>query len=333
MAARFFSITAKDPGVLLGGHGEVTLTVTNVSGRPIRGQVWLNALGETHKDWLTVIGETEKDFGVDETHSFTVQIQVPSGTVEGTYTLRPVVASFQRPNDEFDEGQMIAFQVPKAPAPEGFKWWPLIAVAAAILLVGGGVTLWLILSGSAVEIPNVVGLPVDQAMQALTDVDLSPSESGRELTASADQLPQGVESFPPAPGTVLRMEPQAGTEVEKQSRVELVLEADAKLVPDLARSSLEQAVAALQSRGLKLGGVDKVSTTDNALVGKVGKQDPAPDSRVLEGSEVAVWLCNKRDRRWNAVFSRADIAILENHRNLVRDNELLQHITPLPPNQ
>lgn len=320
MAAKFFSITAKDPGILLEGQGEVTITVTNVSGRPIRGQVWLNALGETRKEWLTIVGETERDFGVDETHSFTVRIRVPAGTLEGTYTFRPVVASFKRPNEEFDEGQMIAFQLPKVTEQGGFNWWPLIATAAAVVLIGAGAAWWIL--SSKVELPDVVGMQVADAMTLLVEAGVNPAEVGRELTESAELLPAGITVFPPAPGTVLRMNPPAGQEVEKGSTVELVLEAEAVLVPPLLEKTLQQAVQALQQSGLKLVSLGSVATNRDDLVGKVGRQDPASGARVLSGSDVQLSIYFKRRWNWDSVLTPGDISILENHSTVIRDQAL-----------
>ncbi len=332
MAAKFFSITAKDPGILTDGLGEVTLTVTNVSGHPIRGQVWLSALGETQKDWLSIDGETEKDFGIDETHSFTVKIRAPASTPEGTYTFRPVVASFQRPNEEFDEGQMIAFQVPKVEEPVGFNWWPVIAVIAGLVLVGGAVAVWMMRSGSTVMVPEVVGMPGPEAMQAITDAGLNPLERDREITASAANAPAGV-SFPPPPGTVLRVEPEQGAEVEQGSTVELTLEANARVVPKLSGNTLEQAVGALQRRGLKLGKLGTTGTTKDALVGKVDKQDPIPDKRVLDGTEVNLWLYHKRGIKWDKVLSNSEIRILQSQKTAILDSGLQGFIRAkhLPP--
>src|SRR2546423_14586926 len=73
--ARSFAITTTATDTLradANGHAQAVFTVTNTTGRPVRGLVKIRALGDTKREWVEIEGETERDFAAGATQQFTV---------------------------------------------------------------------------------------------------------------------------------------------------------------------------------------------------------------------------------------------------------------------
>lgn len=148
MPTRIFTITADDKPVALAGNStaDVSVTVTNTSGRPIRAQARVVALGNTAPGWLKIGGEVERDLAVGEARQFVVTFTIPAGTPAGKYSARLNVVSVKNPDDDFAEGPVISCEVTAAPAPppappkKAWLFWVLLA-----LILGGGLVGYLAL--------------------------------------------------------------------------------------------------------------------------------------------------------------------------------------------
>src|SRR5512147_3104174 len=123
--SRPFAITAAAETLELdaNGRGEVSFTVSNSSGRPLRGQAKGKALDSTKQEWLSVAGETERDFSANATQQISVQVTVPAGTPPGKYTFRLDVASAANPDEDYTEGPVVSIEVKATEAPaKAFPW-------------------------------------------------------------------------------------------------------------------------------------------------------------------------------------------------------------------
>lgn len=136
---RVFAITTSTPSIRLNaaGQGELTFTVSNALGRPVRGRAVVELEGATPREWLTLEGEPERDFPPDGTHQYTVKVNVPSGTPQGQHAFHLSVVNVANPDEEFTVGPSASFQVPlpQAPAPKKKLPLPWIALAAGLLLI------------------------------------------------------------------------------------------------------------------------------------------------------------------------------------------------------
>lgn len=136
---RVFAITTSTPSIRLNGmgQGELTFTVSNALGRPVRGRAVVEPEGATPKEWLTLEGEPERDFPPDGTHQYTVKVNVPSGTPQGQHAFHLSVVNVANPDEEFAVGPSASIQVPAPAAPVPKKKLPLpwIALAAGLLLI------------------------------------------------------------------------------------------------------------------------------------------------------------------------------------------------------
>ncbi|MCU1329015.1 MAG: Ricin lectin [Bryobacterales bacterium] len=157
--ARIFDVTPGSEAVHLNnaGTGEMPFTVTNVGSRPVRGRVRVVAQEPAKAAWLAIPAGDERDFPVGGTQQFRVAVKIPAGTSEATYSFRLDVISVDNPDEDFTRGPAVSIPVVLvAPAARPFPWW-ILAVMAAVLLVGG-FTVWYFASGK----PSPAKPPVTQ---------------------------------------------------------------------------------------------------------------------------------------------------------------------------
>jgi eukaryotic-like serine/threonine-protein kinase len=141
-----------------------------------------------------------------------------------------------------------------------------------------GTTVTLVVSRGKekIAVPDVVGSSREDAERTLQDAGLQVSASEEE---SDDQ----------EPGTVLRQDPAAGTQIAKGKTVSIVVaEAPAEVaVPGVIDATEEDAVQALEAAGFKVKlKRTPVETPDED--GLVTEQDPAPDTPRPKGSTVTI---------------------------------------------
>lgn len=134
-----------------------------------------------------------------------------------------------------------------------------------------------------ITVPDVVGLDRASAKTALQDDGLLAADGTYEYNDSVEA------------GNVIRTEPEAGTEVERKSKVTLIIsrgkEKIEATVPDLKNKTQEEAKAALEAANLTLGKVetsDKYS--DTVAEGKVMSQSYAYGKKLEAGSSVDIVL-------------------------------------------
>src|SRR5690606_1899341 len=126
-----------------------------------------------------------------------------------------------------------------------------------------------------VEMPDLVGM---SQQDALGEINRSGLARG-EITHEESEEPQG---------TVLSTDPEAGTEVEPGTKVNLVIaKASNKVeVPSLAGMNQDQASERLAELGLTLSA--QTQETDQATPGTAISQSPEAGSKVERGSTVTV---------------------------------------------
>src|SRR5262245_19826621 len=190
-------------------------------------------------------------------------VQPPVGLVgvtqeEATAMLSAVelgVEFVPQQDDNAPEGTVLGF-ADNGPNPEGYP-------------KGDAVRL-LVASDDKPEIPDLVGVPYEDAVAQLQGLGLTPQLEARE--------PRNGEQ----PGTVVSTDPEAGTEVEPGETVHVLVAIDEVQVPSVQGMSLDEARAALQAAGLDVG---RVCGPDD---GRIQFIVPGPGSRVDVGTEVLV---------------------------------------------
>lgn len=163
-------------------------------------------------------------------------------------------------------------RVAPLPPPPPSRLGPAIALAALIILALG-VLLYFLLRDGDTTIPAVAGQPAAVAQQRLTD-------AGLRVSLAQEQSDQTD------PGTAIRTDPPAGTEVDSDSTVVLVIDGQAGgTVPQVVGRTQAQATAALTQAGFE---VSAARVANDAAAGTVVEQAPPPGTPAATGSTVAL---------------------------------------------
>jgi beta-lactam-binding protein with PASTA domain len=137
------------------------------------------------------------------------------------------------------------------------KFWINFLIATVVaLLLGFGIFKGLGIytrHGSSVEVPDVVGMPADEATKTLQKAGFKV-----EIVDSLYDLPEELKDKNIDFGDVIMQNPKANEKVKKGRRFYLMIRtATPPLVemPNLVDLSLRQAISMLSAKGLKLGKV------------------------------------------------------------------------------
>jgi beta-lactam-binding protein with PASTA domain len=286
--AKLFQITS--PGGIstlkLDSRGSASLqyTVKNVSSRTIDGRAVLTSIPQTkppsgavEKGWVKVDGQPERHFDIDKEETFTVKVAVPPKSPAGSYSFRLDMVSVAKP-DEGDEGQAVGFTVaaatPAKPVPILAWLIPLIVV----VLIAGGVGLWLALKPSGIKVPDLTGEAIPDATSALTAVKLT-----------LDPKIDTAQSKPEDSDKIISQNPAAGATAKAGDSVHVTVGAEMTSVPDVTLHPLSQAEAMLTGSHLSVGQVTN-QANPGVTGGTVWRQSPEKGNSVLTNSEVALWV-------------------------------------------
>jgi len=144
-------------------------------------------------------------------------------------------------------------------------------IPAALCLLAAGCPFWL----EVVTAPPVAGLTQAEAEAAIVDAGLSV---GAVTTEYSDTLPAG---------RVIRQDPQAGSDLEACTPVDLVVSLGPAwiTVPNAVGRTKTEAQAAITSVGLAVGAITQEHSPSIPL-GSVIRQDPAADTEAASGTAV-----------------------------------------------
>ena len=204
-----FAITTASNTVLLNDkrQGQVTFTVNNISGRPLRGRARLVPQNPAIADWLKIAGDAERDLVIAGTQQYTAQVSVPPKGAAGNYTFRLDMVAVDNPDEDFTQGPTVTFQAP-ATGGTGFPWWILLVALALLVLVGGGAAVaWRIIA--------VTPTPTSSPTPTPTATEISTPTPTPTPTATSTSTPTPLPPPTPTPGptrvrTPLRPRPTLG---------------------------------------------------------------------------------------------------------------------------
>jgi hypothetical protein len=229
--------------------------------------------------WFSIDGP-ERELGPQETDQITVKVRVPAGSASGKYKFRLLVFSAERgrSGEDFTEGPLVALEVPGASVPEvpskaGFPWW-VVVVAALVLGLGGAVAWWF--WPRAVEVPQLADRTRTEAEAKLQHLGLTLGAVRSDHTGTV------------AGDTVLGQNPVAGTKVKKGGAVGLTIEAASVKVPNVVDLPYQQAVAEIESKGLKAARAETRKECAPPGQELVASQNPGAGSSAAPGSTVTM---------------------------------------------
>jgi hypothetical protein len=166
-----FVVTAATNSVWLNPdlQGEISFTVFNAAGRPIRGRAQLVPLNEASAGWLSLGGEAERAFNIAGAHQYTVRIAVPPDAPAGNYPFRLDMTGVENPDEQFVQGPTVTFEVPTRESVKPFPWW-VVALAISVLTIGILIAVF-VLAGGGVE-PPAVATPTGKPQPTATPTTL-----------------------------------------------------------------------------------------------------------------------------------------------------------------
>jgi eukaryotic-like serine/threonine-protein kinase len=143
-----------------------------------------------------------------------------------------------------------------------------LAVALALALTRGG--------GEMVAVPDVAGFDAPAATRAITDAGLTPAQ--REQASDTVQI-----------GVVIGTQPEAGTEVAKESTVTILISSGPAetTVPNVVGKTLEEAQALLEQEGFA---VTTEEVDSDKEIGTVVRQAPKAGTQVGSGDTVTLFV-------------------------------------------
>ncbi|MCF8111195.1 MAG: PASTA domain-containing protein [Desulfobacteraceae bacterium] len=239
--SRHFAITTGSNTIEPGENrtGTVTFTVSNNTEEGITARARIFPLDDCREEWFTIEGEKERTY-TEKTQQYTVRFSIPPSVPPGSYRFRLDVFGVENPDEIYSEGPVVEIRVKEKeepPAGSPFPWW-VIAVIAAVLIIGGGITWWALSRTSTVTVPDVVGETTQQARELLSQSNFTVEEKS-VLTINDNDIDK-----------VIRQDPPAGTEADKQSTVVIHIGKRGIQVPGILGKTIEQAIEILNNKGL-----------------------------------------------------------------------------------
>lgn len=156
----------------------------------------------------------------------------------------------------------------------------LIAVFVVGVLVANFIVMPLIVGKSKnIEIPNVVGIPLEEAIVVL-------DEKGFQAVGDQKRPDTLYEE-----GVVIEQKPVGGTKAKKGRLVQLVVSSgvEAVRVPYLLGLTLEQATSIAKRRGFEIEKLDTVQS-DTIGPGRIVSMKPDPEIRVTPGTKLHLYI-------------------------------------------
>lgn len=279
-----FAITAAANTMQLDDrHGETTFTVSNASGRTLRGRAQLTSEAPDVASWLSLTGEPTREFAVAGTQQYAVHIDIPPEAPPGSYPFRLDMIGVENPDEEYTRGPVVTFEAPPpAEVKKPFPWWIILIVLGVVAFIG--IVLALLLRNPNVEVPSVPqGATIAEATEIL-------NEAGLEVGSLRPTTSGDV-----AEGDVIDTDPPAGEEITKGSPVDLLVSSGPETVrlPDVDDRTETDATRLLEEACQPEPCVNVVVSQENHPTvdeGRVIRTEPAGNSRVPIGSEVAMFI-------------------------------------------
>jgi len=168
----------------------------------------------------------------------------------------------------------------RPPDLERRKRWPwVVAALVAVALIAGVVYAFSYVSssGSSYSVPSVAGEPLAKAQQDIVSAHLIP----RVVREASTTVPRN---------DVISTNPPAGQQVAKNSTVTLFVSSGAGkvTVPSVIGETAGAALSQLENLGFVVN--EQSAPNSTATSGTVVRQDPPPNTQVLKGSTVTIFV-------------------------------------------
>jgi serine/threonine-protein kinase len=188
----------------------------------------------------------------------------------------------------------------------------MVALFVVGLVVANFIVMPLIVKkGSEIEVPDVVGLPMEEAILRL-------NEQGFEAVADERRPDTLLEE-----GRIIEQKPRPGSKVKKGRLVQLVVSSgeESVRVPYLLGLTWEQASSISERRGFAISSVDTVDS-DTVPAGRVVAMKPDPEIRVKPGTQIHLYISAGPEGKTLVTPNLIDLP-LEKARELLEQDSLV----------
>lgn len=170
--------------------------------------------------------------------------------------------------------------------------------------------------GKTTKIPNVIGMPLEDAQRVLQEAGVNPKESERKPDRH----------YPI--GTVISQNPPPNSEVKYGRGVYLVVSGGEQMitVPDLKAKSIREASFTLERYGLKIGSI-QYEASEEFFENTIIRQEPSAGARVSQSSSVNVVVSQGRPGEKELVPNVVGKTLSEAERILLQSGFVLGRIT------
>ncbi len=132
-----FAITAAYRNVVLQEgqrSAEISFTVCNVCGHPVRARAVAVPDGPTQAQWLQ-LSSPDRYYEVDCLEEIKVVIALPAEAAPGEYPVRLTVADLRDPDDQSSHSDQVRFVLPEPPPPppKPSPWPMVLGIGGAVL--------------------------------------------------------------------------------------------------------------------------------------------------------------------------------------------------------
>jgi hypothetical protein len=199
-----FAITAKPPALrlIVGSGGTVTFTVSFANPPPAATVPFPAHANLVPQDavvapWLALDGPPGRHFAPNSTEVYTVKVAAPANAMPGTTAFRLDMIGDENPDEQYTQGPSVALEIEAAPIPKKKPpFWLWIAIAAAVLVIGGTALTFALTRGGQTPTPTpdttpltVSGVnfqPVDKNNVQITFTLSKPGTARIRYATSAD---------------------------------------------------------------------------------------------------------------------------------------------------
>jgi eukaryotic-like serine/threonine-protein kinase len=174
---------------------------------------------------------------------------------------------------------------------EKLMGWIRWVFLASILLVAGFLScltaMRYAIRGSEVAVPNLAGKTLPEAAQVLGASTLQLKVDSHRYHGSVTK------------DRIVAQIPGEGFRLKRHSNVRVVVSLGAKRIPipDLKGETLRAGQILLLRRGLALGMISTISSSDDQESGRIMAQDPEPESQFAQSPQINLLLSSGKRRR------------------------------------
>ncbi len=177
-------------------RGQITVSITNVAGRPLRARLRIDPDPPAAAPWFAVTATAEREFGLGATEAFAVAVAVPAEVAPGRYQVRLDAVAEDHPDETFTMGPTVAVTVPATRRRRSRRPWLVAAAVAAVVVLGGVIAAVVAAGGDRVAVPGVTGQAATAAIDTVTNAGLKAAPD--DFVVNPCDPP--VVSQDPAPG-------------------------------------------------------------------------------------------------------------------------------------